>query len=424
MDQAETNASEFKTGWPAVLAAMLGIGLGLSPVPFYTIGMLAPELVKSFGWGFGNIQAGLLVSTSVVIVGSPWIGRLTDKLGVGKVALASTALFALAFMAFALGNGSLVLFYATWAGVGLLGLGTLPMTWTRLVNARFERSKGLALGLSLIGTGVFGFAIKPWTAWLIQHHGWRGAYLAIGALPLIIALPICAGCLLILRRTRPVPAASAAQRATALGGLSLGEALRDWRLWLIIVAFLPLAFAVSGALSNMENVLKVAGFQPSAVVSMVQMIGLAVVVGRIVGGWLMDRFWAPAVAFTTFVLAAIACWSLAHGPLAYPLAIMAVLAIGLSAGAEFDVMAFLVARYFGLRSYATIYGFLYAAFSLGAGLGPMAFGMAFDRWRGYTQVLTLSAGMFTVGGLLLLGLGRYVRFAVQDPGPQGVVVVL
>jgi predicted MFS family arabinose efflux permease len=413
-----TPQSEFKTGWPAVAAAMFGIGLGLSPVPFYTIGMLAPELVKAFGWSFGNIQAGLLVSTCVVIVGAPWIGRLTDKLGVAKVALVSTALFGLAFMGFALSNGNLLLFYCNWAIMALAGLGTLPMTWTRLVNARFERSKGLALGFSLVGTGVFGSAVKPFTAWMIQHHGWRATYVAIGALPLLIALPICVACLLIAARLSPSGSAAQTSRQPLVGA-TFPEALRDRRLWLIVVAFLPLAFAIGGSISNMENVLKVGGFQPAAIVSLVQLIGLAVIVGRLVGGWLMDRFWAPAVAFAIFLAAALACWTLGHQPLNYTFALASIVAVGVAAGAEFDVMAFLVARYFGLRSYGTIYGFMYAVFSLGAGAGPMVFGSAFDHWRRYTEVLSASAASFVVGGLLLLALGRYTRFAldptVEDP---------
>ena len=63
--------SEFRTGWPVVLASMLGIGLGLSPVPFYTIGMLAPELAREFGWAFGDIMAGLPIMTFAVLVASP-----------------------------------------------------------------------------------------------------------------------------------------------------------------------------------------------------------------------------------------------------------------------------------------------------------------------------------------------------------------
>ena len=164
--------SEFRRGWPVVVASMFGIGLGLSPVPFYTIGMLAPELHKAFGWEFGAIMTGLMIMTLAVLVASTVVGYLGDRFGVRRVALISLVLFSLSFMAFSMSNGSIVLFYINWAVMALLGAGTLPVTWTRAVNNYFDVRKGLALGLSLIGTGIFGFLIKPITAWLIVTYGW------------------------------------------------------------------------------------------------------------------------------------------------------------------------------------------------------------------------------------------------------------
>ena len=90
-----TAKQEFKAGWPVVMAAMFGIGLGLSPVPFYTIGMLAPELNKAFGWEFSAIMGGLPIMTLGVLVASPLVGWLADRHGVRQVALISIVLFAL-----------------------------------------------------------------------------------------------------------------------------------------------------------------------------------------------------------------------------------------------------------------------------------------------------------------------------------------
>ena len=76
--------SEFRRGWPVVVASMFGIGLGLSPVPFYTIGMLAPELHKAFGWEFGAIMTGLMIMTLAVLVASTVVGYLGDRFGVRR----------------------------------------------------------------------------------------------------------------------------------------------------------------------------------------------------------------------------------------------------------------------------------------------------------------------------------------------------
>ena len=121
-------SQEFRRGWGVVLAALLGIGLGLSPVPFYTIGMLAPELNKAFGWAFSAMMMGLPIMTLGVLVASPLVGLLADRFGVRRVALSSIVLFSLSFMAFGLNPGSITLFYLNWAVMSVVGAGPLPVT--------------------------------------------------------------------------------------------------------------------------------------------------------------------------------------------------------------------------------------------------------------------------------------------------------
>ncbi|MBK8527566.1 MAG: MFS transporter [Rubrivivax sp.] len=405
--------SEFRRGWPVVLASMFGIGLGLSPVPFYTIGMLAPELNKAFGWEFGAIMIGLMIMTLGVLVASTVVGYLGDRFGVRRVALISVVLFALSFMAFSLSNGSIVLFYINWGVMALVGAGTLPVTWTRAVNNHFDTRKGLALGFSLLGTGIFGFLIKPFTAWLILAYGWRTAYVVIGMLPLVLAFPIAFFAFHDLGAksdTADERRRASAARTLATPGMTLGQALKSWRYWVLAFAFVCVSFGVGGPIPNMENILKVAGFTREDTVSLVALIGLSVIAGRIIGGWLIDRFWAPGVAFVMLSLPAVSCWLMADGGMTVPAAGAAIFLIGFAAGVEYDLMAFLVARYFGMKGYSAIYGSLYGFFALGAGIGPVVFGKVFDKTGSYGPVLGTSAALLMAGAISLLFLGRYQRY--------------
>lgn len=419
MSPAQRGYGEFETGWRVVLASLIGIGLGLSPVPFYTIGMLAPELARQFHWDFGQIMAGITIMTATVLLVAPLAGLLADRYGVRRVVLASIVAFGAAFCAFAANTGSLRLFYANWVLIAAAGAGTLPITWTRAVNNWFEVRKGLALGLSLLGTGLFGFMIKPVCAWLIAHLGWRATYLVIGAMPLTISLPVAwayfhdtvdggAGT---RARARAVPVPAV--------GLTFAEALREWRFWLLAFAFVPISFAVGGPIPNMENILALHGFHAADVATLVSFIGLSVIAGRVIGGWLIDRLWAPGVAFLLLSLPAISCWLLSRASLDYASALLCIALIGFAAGVEYDLMAFLVARYFGMRAYAAIYGSLYGCFALGAGVGPMLFGAEFDRTRSYGPVLEISAVMLVGSALLLLALGRYREFAPAGASAAG-----
>ncbi|NCT81969.1 MAG: MFS transporter [Comamonadaceae bacterium] len=417
---APSGAQEFRRGWGVVLAAMLGIGLGLSPVPFYTIGMLAPELHKAFGWEFSAMMVGLPIMTLGVLIVSPLVGLLADRYGVRRVTLISIVLFSLSFMSFALNNGAIELFYLNWALMAVFGAGTLPITWTRAVNNRFDLHKGLALGLSLLGTGIFGFLVKPLTAWLIADHGWRAAYVVVGLLPLLISLPVA---LLAFHDVDGKLTSSAERRAAQTRraadapGLSFRAALRDHRFWLLALAFVLISFAVGGLIPNMENILKVAGFAHGDIIALVSLIGLSVIVGRIAGGWLIDRLWAPGVAVVMISLPALACYMLTDAQLSTGSARIAIVLIGMAAGIEYDLMAFLVARYFGMKSYSAIYGAQYGFFAFGAGLAPVVFGKAFDKTGSYQSVLMLSAVFLILGTVALLGLGRYRNFDRPNDAP-------
>jgi len=401
---------EFSRGWPIVLASLLGVGLGLSPLAFYTVGIFAPILAQKFGWSFGEIFAGITIQTVAVSLLAPVAGALATRYGPRPVALISVVLFSFAFMAFALSNGSLVFYYAVWAAQAVLGVGTLPITWTRLINQRFERHKGLALGLALSGTGLFGTISKPMVGWFITNWGFRGAFVALGALPLLIAFPVAYVCFREAPGLKPV----AGEVVKISPGLTTAEALRHWRFWLIGLVLLPVSFAIAGPIPNMENILHVHGFVHGDIVQLTSLIGVSAIAGRLAGGWLLDLFWAPAVAVLILAMPCISCWLLSLDALGYQEAALSICLIGFSVGVEYDLLAYLTSRYFGLRSYATIYGFLYVFFGIGAGVGPMLFGWAFGLSKSYAPILHVALVSLAVSALCLLALGRYPRFGVVD----------
>jgi MFS family permease len=407
--------SEFRTGWPSVVSAMVGVGLGLSPVGFYTVGVFAPVLAQEFGWSFGAIFFGITVQTIAAVVFAPVAGLLADRFGARPVALISLVLFAFAFMTFALGNGSLAVYYGSWALLAVVGSGTLPMTWTRAINRRFERRRGLALGIALMGTGLFGFFSKPLTHWLIVSFGWRGAYVGIGLLPLVIGLPVALAWF-------HEPAGRVVKQAAApLEGMTLAAALKSWRFWLLGAALLPISFAITGPLPNMENILHGDGFAGAEITNLTSLIGLSAIAGRLAGGFLLDLFWAPAVAAVILSMPLISLWLLIQPTLSAGEAAAAIGLIGFAVGVEYDLIAYLVARYFGMRAYTTIYSILYMCFGVGAGFAPFIFGWSFDRAHSYVPILETAAALLLGSVLSLLTLGGYrTPVTTQQQGKQEV----
>ena len=414
--------AEFRYGWPVVFASAIGIGLGMSPLPFYTIGVFAGPLIGEFGWGQGDVMFGLAIFATLAVLTSPVIGILTDRFGPRRVVLVSIVLFGITMMSFSLLTGSRIQYLATWGLLAMTGSGTLPITWTRAVNGWFFERRGLALGLALVGTGIFGIVAKNFAFTMIDAVGWRMAYVAVGALPLVIAWPIAFFMFRDITDSKVAGKVAEMKRADVgpkviYGGLSLRQAVTDWRFWLLAYSFIPISMAVGGPIPNLEAIMAEKGFSPADAVTLASLIGIAVIIGRIGGGALVDHFWAPAVAAIILSSPAIAVWMLAQAELSFVAAAIGIFILGMAAGVEYDLMAYLVSRYFGLRNYASIYGFLYGFFAIGAGIGPAIFGYFFDRTQTYDTILMISALLFIAGALPLLLLGRYRDFT--EPLPEG-----
>lgn len=481
--------NEFSQGWPVISAAAVGVGLGLSPLPFYTIGVFIPPLLGEFGplgWSPGDILNALAIYTLGAFAAAPVIGMLAEKFGARIVALVSIVTFSLAMMGLSLNTGSKTLYIALWLILAFAGAGTLPITFTRPVANWFDKNRGIALGIALIATGVYGALAKFFAQHVVELADWRTAYIALGCLPLAISLPISylslrdikdeaardaaivkfklpilsislAGTLAFIfvvgRQVLPLvaekglrleylmafvfmglvllpvlammvldirkapPSYDENRAAQPAPGLTLAEALLSWRFWLLALSFVPISYAVGAIIPNIERVLRASNFEMNEAVGLATLTGLAVLGGRIIGGYLIDRFWAPAIAFVFLASPAIALWMLGQPGLSAQSATIAIMMIGFGAGVEYDFMAYMVSRYFGMRSYSAIYGAIYGFFALGAGLGPTIMTRLADA-HGWQSTLNQAAIILFVSTIPLLFLGRYRDFSTppQTPG--------
>jgi MFS family permease len=408
--------AEFSTGWGVVVSSAAGFGLGMSGLPFYTTGVFVEPLSKAFGWSVASIQGGLTIMLLANMASLPAAAWLSQRFGPRRVALASVAAFGLSFMLLATTDRSLPGFYLRWILLSVAGAGTLPVVWARTISAWFERARGAALGLAMIGTGITGLIAPVLANLLIERLGWRGAYVALGALPLLVALPLV--WVLFRHPVEPAapaaPAAPAGERPPAQAGPPITA---DWRFWLIGCAFLLIGSAVAGVVPNLVKLLRMNGFSPSHAAEVASLVGLFVILGRVSCGALLDRFWASGVTAVFFILAGASCLLLRGGRLD-PIAVsVAAAAVGLAVGAEFDAMPYLASRYFGVERVGVALGLLSVFFYFGAATGPWGFGRMVELCGGYDIPLIVAAGFFTAGGAALLLLGRYP--SEHAPGDGG-----
>ncbi|NBU25228.1 MAG: MFS transporter [Gammaproteobacteria bacterium] len=418
-----------------VSATMVGLATGIASVNLFAVGIFQGPITAEFGWTQTQYSLVTVVGTVVTVLSSPFIGRLFDRQGVRRWALTSIVLFALALMSLYWLSPHPWHFYAVFALVPIIGAGTSSVAYSRVVAAWFDERRGQAFGAALAGIGIGGAVLSAVTQYLIGAVGWRGAYLGLGVLTLLVTLPIVfwklrdtpaeAGLApdgLPLRGVEapgsaaaavpgaapgaaPVAAPSAA--APALVGYSAAESRRQPRFWSMLVAFLLLAVAIGGVLIPLVPILRARGIPAEQAAATQATLGLALIFGRAFAGFLMDRFFAPRVAALILAFPVIGVLLLADGGGGTTLALVAAACIGLAAGAELDVIAVLITRYFGNRAYAENYGWQYAAWTLGSGFSVLVTNGVYDAFGSHAPALWGYAALFVLSGLLILRLGRY-----------------
>ena len=392
---------EFRSGGTTLFASFTGMMLGISAIPFYTISAFAGPVTAETGWSMAEFQTAFSFILAGVLAG-PLFGHWCDRYGPRRVALVSTALFGVALVGIgAAGSAGLFAFYAAWALMALVGQGTGPIVWTHVVTGWFERQRGLALGIALAGSGVFAVFGPALATAFIDAAGWQASYALLGGMVLLIALPIC---LLLLKN----PPQMGRHQSAAEASKTVKAALRSYRFWIIAGAFFAISFGVSGLIANLIPMLEEAGRGRGEAARLAGLVGAAVIGGRIIVGLLLDRLWPPGVAALLLALPAASCLLLA-GEVSGTGAALAVFLIGFAAGAEFDIVAFLAARYFGLAAYGKIYSLLYVALFVGAAVAPPIFGSVFDATGSYADALEVFVAVFLLAAVSLLTLGRAPR---------------
>ena len=413
LEEQPEAGSEFRRGWPLVVGATLGLALGMPGLLFYSIGIFSHTLAKTFGWSSTVIFSGISFVPIVLLFGGPAIGFMVDRYGTRRIAAASLLLMGLSYASLALTTGSVPQYYLSCFAVAVTGSGATFVTFTRVINRAFTARRGLALGIVVAGSGLFAFFVKPFAGALIAQVGWRATLLAIGLLPIAIGVPAV---LVTFPNADSARTAQAFGPRRSAGGLSVGEAVRTRAFWVLLAAFAPAAFATAAPIPHLEDILR-SLHATGDMVAVTSLIGVTIILGRLIGGWLMDRMWAPLIGTVTVAGGALGWLMMARGLHGLQAAMASVALIGLAAGIEGSLMSYLTAKYIGVKNYGLIYGILFGVFSFGGGMGPGLIGYIRDRFDSYQGLLYAFAGLLAFSAAALLCLGPYPRTVVAS-GPD------
>jgi MFS family permease len=394
-------------GWRVVLAACFGVMAGFGSLFVYTFAVFVKPLSAQFGWNREAVSLGFGLAAVTLGVVSPLLGRWIDRFGPRRIILPCMTVYCVAIISLAFLRSQLWQFYVTCILLGLVGNGAAHLAFSRSISSWFQRRLGTALAFVMVGAGLGALILPVIAQAIISRSGWRAAYFSLGCLALLLGLPLSWRYIFERGETRRETA------SVSHSGQTWQQGLRSFAFWIIVAILFVSSISMNGAITQLSALLTDRGITPGDAALCVSMIGGSSVLGRIGVGWLLDRFFGARVALVVNLITAAGIFLLAHAS-SFPAGCLAAALIGIGAGGEAAITPYLLTRYFGLRSFSTLYGLTWTFYAAAGAIGPVILGRAFDLTGSYTSLLVVLATALALAAAMNLLLPKYSSSPAVD----------
>lgn len=386
--------------------------LGVTSLPQVSMGAMMPALEAEYRWSRTELSSVLAVFLILGIVMAPVSGAIADHFGPRILIAVSSIMMSAIFLVLAKQQPTLDSLRLSYGLIAVLGAGTNTIVFSRLIANWFYTKRGMALGLALVGGGLTTMLVPYAITLAISANGWRTAYLLLSGLTLVIA-PLA----LLVVRNNPTAVGATVDGETRRGlaiskpsaeeaGLSLNEAFRTRVFWTMAFAALTLGMGLIPLVLQMVPIMLSHGFDLKTAGLVAGVSGFMSIMGRLLMATLLDRVFAPPFAAGILLATAVAVPFLGQSP-SLAVALVGAGLVGLTVGAEIDLLAYITSRYFGLRSFGKLFGVMYACFNLGAAAGVLILGRLFDQSGSYAQGAFFATGLLLIVSILLFAMPRY-----------------
>ncbi|EJN05837.1 MFS transporter [Phyllobacterium sp. YR531] len=380
-------------------AALIGTFLCtlLSPVviAFYSFTVFFDALAKELQWGHGSLGLAITVGTLTIAVAAPIIGRIADRNGTRTIIIFGNIGLVIVVAAMSVLCQTLGGLYVAMAMIGILASCYLVAV-PRIVSSWFDKRRGLALGFVMSGAGLGAALMAPLTEAIIESAGWQSAYLTLAAIVLIVSLP---STLLLVHeapRTATFESQASAQREKPRITLQLV---------LLWFAFLLIGAGLHGVLIFFSPMLVNRGVGASTAAAYFSVASMAMFLGRLGCGYLLDRLPANRVGAVLMLGAASGILILNHAPSGPMLAVGALL-FGIGVSAELDLLSYIVSRLYPIEYFSRFFGLAYSGFMIGTSSAPPLLGAFYDHFGDYEIGTFIAAALTCVSAFVLLAMRR------------------
>jgi len=370
---------------------------------------IAPTLIEDTGWSKADFA---LVGSMAIVTAFifPLVGRLADVLGVRMTALIGLVVMPLVYLAYSMMSGDLRVYLAIFFVQSLFAVTTTATVYTRLVVQHVKKARGLALAIAVSGPALSGAIGGPILNAYVEANGWRDAYHALAIFTAI------AGIITFLLIPREPRAASRAVQPKRRARDDYPQIFRSTTFWVLLVVMLLCNLPMTILLVQLKLLLLDNGITGEGAAIMFTALSVGMLVGRFAAGIGLDRFRAHIVAFVTLGLPSLGLFVLASSWDAPAVITAAVFFLGFAFGAEGDIVAFLVARHFGVEIYSSVMGLLTCAMSFSTAMGAVLLSVILAKTGGYELYLVIVGTAVLVGASMLLLLGHDADEGAHDEG--------
>lgn len=402
-------------GWRVAAVCHIGVLTGFATVFIYSFSFMVKPLGQAFGWDREQIARAFSLAAISVAIFSPFVGKLFDRFDPRKLIAGFMTVFGLGMGSLGFLTPHLWQLYANAVLIGIAGTGTYQLGYARVIAAWFERRLGAALSIVVAGSGVGSFVVPPLVAHWLATYGWRETYLGLAVLPLFIGAPLT----LLFARTPKAGSAHApirAVRGEAAEGLTWQKALGSVSFWVLALGVVALSLSENGALAHLAPMLSDHGLKVREIAFTASLLGISSVTGRFVLGWLLDFVKGSHIALASLLAAGIGMLMLAHAR-NFEAAAPAALVAGLGGGCELDLIPYMLRRYFGLRSFSTLYGLVYSTYAVAGAAAPLVLGHVYDKTGSYTGIMNTFCAVTLAASVAMLALPGY-RYRADGPAAE------
>lgn len=396
-----------------VAGSFVALIFSMPAVSLQTLSVFAGPVSSALGWKPTVFYLGVTLGVFGAAAIAPFNGLLADRIGVRKLLLPGIAAYGLALMAMALATPSAPLYIVLSLAVFTLGQLQTYQLYARAVLGWSDTSRGLTLSIVMTGTAVGNLLMPMLAETLIKHVGWRGAYVSLGLIELVAALPLVA----LTVFEAPRPPRESAPGGVDPSGLTLAQASRTKDYWLLLAFTFVSNLALFAVITHLVPILQSRGLARQSAIFALSGLAVTQFVGRLCSGWLLDLVNSPRISLIWFVLSTlgVGLLAVAHQP---QFALGATLLIGFAWGAEAEMNSFFVSRYFGLRHFTQINGTVYTSIAIAGALGPLISAL-FQGWQhSYSGLILCAAGMMALSCALLAMLSPYVFLPQRSALPE------